>query len=373
MLSDKQLQEVLDAHELCQSSGIKAAKYLGIATSTFYERFIKAKERLHYKVPEGQTLKGVSTLRDAEGNKVLEWTKTDKDLDKQRDIVVQVAEALKEELPKIDPIKSPEYFNEDLMTVIPMGDPHIGLYCWAEEVGESFDLDIAKKDLCGAVEHLVNSGPSCKRCIIINLGDFFHADNMSGITSRSGHTLDMASRLPHMVKIGVSALRYCIEKAVEKHEIVEIINIPGNHDDVLGFVLSIMLANIYENDPRILVHDQPKTRFYIEHGKVLIGATHGHETKHKDLPGIMATEKPKAWGRTKFRYYYQGHFHHDKRIEMNGCMIEQFRTLAPSDSYSYSRGYLSGNDMKSILHHKEYGEVGRTICSIEMLRQLQTK
>ena len=37
--------------------------------------------------------------------------------------------------------------------------------------------------------------------------------------------------------------------------------------------LSIMLANIYENEPRVVIHDQPTARHYVRHGKVLIGPT----------------------------------------------------------------------------------------------------
>jgi hypothetical protein len=56
-------------------------------------------------------------------------------------------------------------------------------------------------------------------------------------------------------------------------------------------------------------------------------------------------------------------------LEFNGCKVEQFRTLAPGDAYAVGSGYLSGRDMKLIVHHSEYGEVARTTCSIDMLRE----
>jgi len=135
--------------------------------------------------------------------------------------------------------------------------------------------------------------------------------------------------------------------------------------------LAIMLSEAFSDEPRVIIHDEPTRRFYLRHGKVLIGVTHGDRTKDRDLPGIMATERSEDWGLTKHRYYYRGHHHHDERLEFNGCIVEQFRTLAAGDAYAVNSGWLSGRDMKLIVHHAEYGEVARTTCSIDLLRDLR--
>jgi len=268
----------------------------------------------------------------------------------------------------VEPVAPPEASLDDLMTVYPMGDPHFGMYAWAAEVGDNFDLDIAERDLCAAVDHLVSQSPASKRGVLINLGDFFHTDNMRGETSISGHALDTDGRLQKMIDVGVRALRRCIHRMLEKHEVVEIINAPGNHDNVLALALNVMFRNIYENEPRVTVHDAPTMRHYIEHGRVLLGVVHGHQTKDSALPGIMATEKPEEWGRTRHRYFFRGHHHHDDKQEYNGCTVEQFRTLAAGDAYAVGSGYLSGRDMKALVMHKAFGEVARFTCGIDLLR-----
>lgn len=319
-------------------------------------------------VPDGFMLRGTSTLYDSDGVQRLQWVKSQVDRDRQIELMREAIEAMCEDLPKVKPRKAKGVYNDDLMAVIPMGDPHFGLYCWAEEVGEDFDLKIARRDLCAAIDYLVRQAPRTKRCVIVNLGDFFHADNYEGITTKSGNILDVDSRLPKMIRVGVAALRQGIESALEHHETVEVVNAIGNHDDSLSPALSIMLANIYENEPRIVIHDQPTRRHYLQHGSVLIGITHGHQTKDRELPGIMAAERPEQWGQTKYRYWYRGHHHHDERMEYNGCQVEQFRTLAPGDAYAVNHGYLAGRDMKCIIHHAAYGEIARNTCSIDMLR-----
>jgi hypothetical protein len=269
-------------------------------------------------------------------------------------------------LPKI---KVPKDTVDDLMSVYPMGDPHFGMYAWAAETGEDFDLSIAEHDLYAAVDYLVDRSPASKRGVLVNLGDFFHAENMEGMTTRSGNVLDMDTRFAHMIDVGVTALRRCLERMLEKHEVVEMINAPGNHDETVALFLSVMFRNLYAKEPRVIIHDAPTMRHYIRHGKVLIGVVHGHQTRDTELIGVMATEKPQDWGETKFRYFYRGHHHQDKVQEFNGGKVEQFRTLAAKDAYAAGHGYLSGRDMKCIVHHKDYGEQSRFTCGIDVLRQ----
>lgn len=314
-------------------------------------------------------VKGTSTLYGEDGNPKLQWVKTNLDRDAQLEIMKEAVAALSEDVKPAKPIPPPPDTSEAHMAVIPWGDPHVGLYVWQEECGENFDLDIAEQDLCNAVDYLVERSPACKRGVLINLGDFFHYTNMVGSTERSGHILDRDSRTPKMIRVGVRILRRCIERMREKYEIVELINAPGNHDEVFAHFLNIMFHNLYENEPRVVIHDKPTTRHYIEHGKCLIGVVHGHQTKDRDLPGIMATEQPEAWGRTKHRVFFRGHHHHDNRVEYTGCVVEQCRTMSPSDSYAVGGGYLSGRDMKCIIMHEEYGEQMRLTCGVDVLRR----
>lgn len=320
--------------------------------------------------PDGYFVKGVSTLytNGENGTQVsAQWVKTQSDQQKQLELVREMVDSWCDELKgKIKPTKAPKTFNADLMTIYPLGDPHFGMYAWGEETGKDFDLNIAEAQLFAAIDHLVEVSPPSHVGVLANLGDMFHSDNMDGVTARSGHSLDMDGRLQKVIEVGVRALRRCIHRMLEKHETVEIVNAPGNHDHVLALALNVMMANIYENEPRVKVHSAPTMRHYIQHGEVLIGIVHGHQTKDNDLNSIMATEKAEEWGKTRHRYFYRGHHHQDKVTELRGCKVEQFRTLAPGDAYASGGGYLSGQDMKAIVHHKNHGEIARHTFAISM-------
>lgn len=324
-------------------------------------------------VPPGYALRGTSTLytvgKDGKERISAQWVKSTRDDQAAIETIRATVEAWCDEAKgAIAPIPKPKGCASNLMTLYPMGDPHFGMYSWAAETGADFDLHIAEKDLCAAVDYLVDQSPPSKRAALINLGDFFHTDNMDGTTARSGHALDTDGRLHKMIDIGVRTLRRCIHRMLEKHESVEVINAPGNHDHVLALALSVLLRNVYENEPRLKIHDSPTMRHYIRHGKCLVGVVHGHQTKDSDLPGIMATERAEDWGQTKHRTFLRGHHHHDSRKEYNGCTVEQFRTLAAGDAYAVGGGYLSGRDMKAIVLHSEHGERARFTCGIDVLR-----
>lgn len=318
-------------------------------------------------VPEGFHVRGTSTLYDAEGNAKLQWVKSSIDHERQREIMQQAIEALGADLPRLPPTDGPEYTRSDLMAVYPLGDPHIGMLSWAQETGVDWDLAIAEKAFRGVFDRLVKTAPHCEQAVIVNLGDYFHYDNMEGTTSRSKHSLDTDGRYAKMVQVGVRILRQMIHSALEHHKSVRVINATGNHDDTGSLFLSVCLANIYENEPRVTIDQAPAPFHYVQHGKTMFGVHHGHTCKPGQLPGVMAADQPVMWGDTVHRYWYTGHIHHETKKEFPGVVQESFRTIAGRDAYAAWGGYRAGQDSKCIVLHNLHGEVERHTVNITQL------
>lgn len=311
-------------------------------------------------------VKGTSTLYGNDGAIKLKWVKTHNKFNREQ--FEEWAEALAADLPKAEAVNAPDFVSDDTLTVIPFGDPHLGLHSWAAETGDDFDLKIAERDLCAAVDRLVKCVPRSRQALIANLGDYFHADNLQGETMRSHHKLDTDTRWAKVLLVGLKAIRQCISSALEHHEQVTVINAIGNHDDHSSIFLTIALANIYENETRVTIVNEPTVTHYYHFGKNLIGVHHGHSIKAADLPLIMAADRPKEWGETKHRLWLCGHIHHDTKKEIQGVIVETFRTLAARDAWAASKGYRSGRDMKALVIHREFGEVARHVVSVDMLR-----
>ena len=320
-------------------------------------------------VPDGFVVSGVSTYYNEDGVATGQWVKS-KLAEEERLVAIKNAidEMMVDYKGLCKPTKAPTQKTDDVILTIPMGDPHIGMYAWAEESGEDFDINIARKDLLSAAAKLVNIAPVASKCVIINLGDFFHADNMSNTTSRSGHALDVDTRWAKVLKLGCMLMVDIVKLALKKHPQVEVINAIGNHDDHSSVMLAAFMDAYFSNEPRVTIQPTTSKFHYVEFGKSLIGVTHGDTVKHADLGSLMATDKPFEWGNTEYRYWYVGHIHNSRKTELRGCTVESFRTLAAKDAWHAGKGYRSGRDMNAIVIHKDFGEIARYRCDIRMAR-----
>ena len=316
--------------------------------------------------PEGQIVQGVSTLYDDAGAIKAQWVKTKLSDELRREQWEDFVEALVERTPLAPTVDGPRV-SDDLMVVYPMGDPHLGMYAWAEETGQDFDLEIARTSLTRAIEHLVFSVPPARQAVVLNLGDFFHADNSQNRTSRSGHALDVDTRYARVLRVGAETMVGLIDRARMRHHHVTVRNVIGNHDDHSSLALSLLLQAHYRDCLNVTVETSPAEHWYLRYGKNLIGSTHGDKTKLENLPLIMATDRPEDWGASVHRYWYTGHVHHKRVIEVGNVVCESFRTLAARDSYTASAGYRSGRDMNAIVLHPEHGEIARHRVDAVML------
>jgi hypothetical protein len=355
----------------------KAAERLQITAGTIQNGLDRVKRKAAIRgyapqndmvhiVPDPFIVRGTSTLYK-DGVAKIQWVKTRLEDDKLEQVIKDFVLTLAEGVSGLAPsIEKPKLCRSDVMTVIPMGDPHFGLYAWHEDAGDDFDLDIAEKLTCGAIDRLIASSPDSETALLLNLGDMFHADNQKNVTN-SGHQLDVDGRWAKVQQIGLRAIIYCLHQLLKKHDKVIFRINKGNHDGHSSYALALMISCYFNKEPRMEVDLSPSVSWYYKFGKVLIGSTHGDTIKGKDMMSIMAADKPVDWGGSKFRYWYVGHVHHKEVKEYHGGTVEYFRTLAARDAWHQGQGYRAGRDMCAIVLHKEHGEIERHTCDIGMI------
>ena len=196
----------------------------------------------NHVVPSNQIVTGYSDLvRYPENDplgRILGWIKTNRKLAEQINEAHAMIDAMALSVPKVEPavyrgnIKEPHHFS-----VIPLGDPHIGLRTWSKEVGTDWDVPTAMRVFEKVFRRLLERTPDTEVGVLFNSGDFFHADNIAGETARSGHKLDLDGRPGFWLDAGFSLIRLLIDMALQKYSRVVFINTPGNHDDILGLAL----------------------------------------------------------------------------------------------------------------------------------------
>ncbi len=314
-------------------------------------------------------VKGLSTLYDARsGEAKVIWVKANADAERQKQAVQAIIESFIHDIKPAKPTKPPKIKNDDLLSAYLIGDAHVGLYAWGEETGDDSDLSIVESDLLGAIDRLVESSPPAAKALIAQLGDFFHLDNTSNQTPRGGNVLDVDTRFRKVVRVGIRIMRYTIDRCLEKHQIVHLRNVEGNHDPVASVLLSEAMKGYYVNEPRVIIEDSPKLFFTFRFGSCLIGITHGDKAKIKKLPGMLAVDAQKDWGECDFKYVWHGHYHCDSRFEDMGVVVEGFRTLAAPDSWNISMGYRSGREAQVRILHKDFGLLDTHTAGIRMVR-----
>lgn len=361
------------------------AKRLGKNVSTIRRSIVGIKKKFQLQqntvpqhmdeeVPLPLTVKGTSAMYGQDGVRRIHWVKTEKDRETIYQDLVQAMEDLASELPRIP--KTPRESSKidpELMTVYPLGDPHIGLLTYTPEVGADWDLKIAEQKFLPLFDKLVKVAPPSEECVIIDLGDFWHYDGMEQKTMRSGHKVDADGRPSKMIQVGFRIMLQMIKSALKVHKKVHVKILPGNHDDLGSIFLRVALHHIFEGNPRVEVDLSPNVFQYFSWGKNLVGIHHGDKCKVQQLPGVMAADQAKLWGESEFRTWMIGHFHNDSSWiqngkELQGCTMETFRTIVATEGYAHEAGYRSNQDGKAIVLHKEYGEIERYTVNISQVR-----
>jgi hypothetical protein len=292
------------ATRAAHKSLLAAAKAAGVPENTFRNRLLRAAARgldgnVAGTTPLGQVVKGTTTLYDSEGGQVLQWVKRDSE-PTLADVAGAMSTAFDGVKPLAKPAKAPQAARGDLLTLSPIGDLHLGMYAWGKESGDNWDLKIAEDIIGRAVDEVVMASPQSGTGIVLFGGDYFHADNKNNQTSRSHNVLDVDGRYDKVIHAGTRLAARIVDRHLLQHERVIVRVLKGNHDEHSSVALAYYLLGHYRNEPRVFIDVDPSLFFYHRFGDVLIGATHGHETKIEKLPQVMSVRRARIGARPNF-------------------------------------------------------------------------
>jgi hypothetical protein len=321
-------------------------------------------------VPEGYTVKGVSTLYDADGKPKAQWVKSrinDEQLAESQKLFVSELVAQAYAKPKKTVVKKPAKCERGLMVGYPIGDHHFGMFAHAPETGADYDLKIAKQLLADSIDYLVETAPPARVGLLASLGDLFHVDNRKNQTPKSGYILDVDSRYHKIIAVGAYGLAHGVERLLQKHEEVWLETVPGNHDPDSTSWLSLVLEAYFRNEPRVKVGRSPAAFKFWRFGKNMGMLYHGDTIKIGEVSGIMAAYEPAMWGESTYRVAWGGHVHHAQELrakEHRAVKVETFGVLPPSDAHGAAHGYKAYREMHGIVFKESGGEQGRITFNV---------
>lgn len=319
-----------------------------------------------FEMLEGHRVKGESALVDAEGNVLQKWVKTTEGERSDEVIAAAAKRAAETYAGPATPIHlnayAKDHIDPKLLNLHLLPDLHIGLHSSALNAQMDWNLERAVTTYSGLFRLLIERSPPAGTGVILGGGDLLHADDPMQATRGSGNRLDVAEPYEVVLAAAENLLVYHVELALQKYETVLVRILKGNHDPDSAVAIAHYLFAWFRNEPRVVIDVDPSLFWYFEWGVTMLGATHGHETKIKQMPGVMAADRREMWGRTSVAYAHGFHIHHNSAGagEEGGASWETHEAPTPRDEWHQGNPFRSRRSLPLITYHRDHGEVGRT-------------
>ena len=377
-------REAIKAWEDCGEVVAKAAGVLGISPSTLRDHIGAVKNFAAQRgysdnfdarrlVPEGEIVTGRSIYTTTDDNEKI-WLKTKRLMtEAERDKALQgFVDGLVKGLPQYKPKAMPKAkkYDPNLLPSIVIGDGHFGMRADSRETKEQdYDTKIAAQSHLEAISYLVSVSSASEHSLLVNVGDFIHANGSAG-TTFGGTRLDVDTRIEVVLETAAQTFIFAIEKMLFKHKNVSVIMARGNHDSDTAIALALILKFYYSKEPRVNILDPHGFFHTLQFGATLIAVHHGDKVKANKLAAILPRMLPDQWSSTNYRKWLVGHIHHQNAIETdNGVFVESFGTLAFPDSYHAGHGWSASSVMTQITFHRDGGEALRHVYQIRASRK----
>lgn len=367
----KRQMECLEVWESCGRNASKAAGKLGITHGTVRNTVNTVKSLAAASgysdawdatshVPEGEIVIGRSLyLEDDSGNRA--WLKTKRKMEaaeKEAGLKAFVEELTKE-LPPAKAVSKTKSVgkSKELVPTIVIGDAHIGMRASRKETrSRNFDSKIASQEIADAVDYLVDAAPACTEAVLVDVGDYMHANSHKNTTANLT-PLDVDTRIESVMRIAAQTMNQAVTRMLQKHDRVTVVVARGNHNSDTAIAIAMILSAYWRDEKRVTVLEPNGFCHFLTIGeKNLIGVHHGDKIKSDKLATMMPRVMPKAWAASSHRYWLVGHFHHKTVQEFDtSVVVEKFGTLAPPDSWHAGQGYGSSSVMNQLIFRRSGG------------------
>lgn len=291
-------------------------------------------------------LKEERVLRKAEK---AAWDETRKLADKARHFDKFVAERIEqvirtEGVPSFPAIIRTRQMPDPFSVFVTPSDLHYGKAGWKDEVGgEEYSREECHRRLMATadamIERVLRFGRPAR--FIYGAGsDWSHIDNEThgGSTTR-GTPQDTDGSYARIFLEGGELQCAYVDRLRQVAPVV-VKPMRGNHDFQTALASTVWLRERFRSCTDVEVTVSPAARQYLEIGKTLVGITHGDGLKDDKLAGLMPCEAREAWGRTRHRIWFTGHWHSMISNEILGVRVIHVPSLAGSDSWHARAGYV---------------------------------
>ena len=251
-------------------------------------------------------------------------------------------------------IKDSNYSTGDKLLLINIADLHMNLQATMMTTGNEYDCDIAENlffyvinDILKRTQHYDFS-----KIIFTVGGDMINSDGLNGATTKGTpqnndtHYYDAYERCCNMVIKAVDILKQRAQ--------VDVVYVPGNHDEQTGFKLAKFIDAWYRNDDDVSVDYLPLARKYVKFGKTLLCFAHNADVKK--LPMLIADEARQYWSDINTTEVFLQHLHSENVVmEEYNMRIQRLPTISAKSKWTTDKGYSAKRQCKTFIFDIEDG------------------
>lgn len=255
-------------------------------------------------------------------------------------------------LPKIK--ENFSYLEGDKLLLVDIADLHMNLQSTLFSTGNEYNCDIAEKLFFYVIEDILTRTKTYnfKEIVFVIGGDMLNSDNISGTTTKGtiqNNDLYYYDAYEQLCAMTVKAIDILKEKSK-----VNVIYVPGNHDEVTGFKLAKFIDAWFRNDDMVIVDYKPLPRKYMVFGKTLLCFSHNGDIKK--IPALISNEARKYWSSVDTVEVFLQHLHTEQvLLEENNIRIQRLPTISANSKWSVDKGYSSKRQCKSFIFDLEDG------------------
>lgn len=247
---------------------------------------------------------------------------------------------------------------DSVCAIFPLSDLHIGKKGAISQVGykEEYNEVIAVNRCNEGIDNLIKLSSQFKidQIVLVLNGDIVHVDGPNNTTTNQTRQ-DVSMMWFDAVTTARDLIVNIIEKLLPIANI-KIIHIPGNHDNVCGYMVSEMIHNYFMKNKNITFDISMSPRKAFSYGSNICFFDHGDNGKLENIPNLLAAEYPILWGNAIHRYSYQGHLHHRRTTDLHGITVRTLRSPSGSDQWHKHKTYTANiKGMECFIHDKNKG------------------
>lgn len=260
-------------------------------------------------------------------------------------VVDEFVARAKKHSPKYKKIRYKPCRDENLFE-LGLPDLQLGRLVAAEDAGHDIDPELQIKKANIVVDKLIGYAENFNVTkVLFPVGNDFFDTNSAVMTTVKGTPQQDDVRWKRTYKLGCDFIVKTIDKLMQLAP-VDVLVIPGNHDEDKIFHLGEYIDAWNHNNPNVFVDNRPMKRKYYSFGKNLVGLTHGYFEKNNKLDSLMAYEMPREWASSKNREWHLGDKHH--KVDMvlkteeleNGVVIRILRSLANPSVWEFDKALV---------------------------------